>query len=80
MLEQTEEWLLVSENPDAPLAKPVVLGLYLGIGPRKLAVQKEDFEKVEGEKGKVKGGYDSSVTMGRIYKAGANRAELMSFD
>ncbi|KAB8227723.1 YbhB/YbcL family Raf kinase inhibitor-like protein [Aspergillus alliaceus] len=59
------EYLLVVEDPDAPLAEPVVHGLYYGIPPWKTRVVGEDFEVVEGA---MKGGFRYGVNRkGTVY-------------
>lgn len=42
---KTKQFLLISEDPDAPLAKPVVHGIYYGIPPNKTGVTGSDFEQ-----------------------------------
>ena len=37
------EWLVVVEDPDAPLPSPVVHGLYYGIPAEKMELRSEDF-------------------------------------
>ncbi|KAH8692588.1 phosphatidylethanolamine-binding protein [Talaromyces proteolyticus] len=44
-----KEWLLVVEDPDAPLAEPVTHGLYYSIPAAKTSVSHEDFESSEEE-------------------------------
>ncbi|KAJ6166574.1 hypothetical protein N7470_002021 [Penicillium chermesinum] len=39
----TKEFLLVSEDPDAPLSRPSVHGIYYGISPAKTSVGESDF-------------------------------------
>lgn len=53
---KVKEWVMVCEDPDAPMAEPIVHGIYLGIPASKTSVTPGDFEQ-EGEAGKVKGGF-----------------------
>ncbi|QKX56854.1 uncharacterized protein TRUGW13939_03961 [Talaromyces rugulosus] len=39
-----KEWLLIVEDPDAPLAEPVTHGIYYSISASKTGVSYEDFE------------------------------------
>ncbi|EAW16948.1 YbhB/YbcL family Raf kinase inhibitor-like protein [Aspergillus fischeri NRRL 181] len=58
-----KEWLLVVEDPDAPLAEPVVHGLYYGIPASKCSVSNEDFKPTAAGSHVLRGGF----------KYGANR-------
>ncbi|KAI5459957.1 aspartic peptidase domain-containing protein [Mariannaea sp. PMI_226] len=64
-----EQWLLVSEDPDAPLPTPICHGIYLGIPPEKLSVVNDDFKPVEGESStKLAGGFWYGMSRnGKIY-------------
>ncbi|KAI1335108.1 PEBP-like protein [Xylariaceae sp. FL0016] len=55
--EQVKEWLLVSEDPDAPLPTPICHGIYYGIPPTENSVKATDFEVVDKTKGLMKGGF-----------------------
>lgn len=57
------EYLLVVEDPDAPLPMPVVHGIYYAIPATKTLLQPEDFESISGAKNQLRGGF----------KFGANR-------
>jgi phosphatidylethanolamine-binding protein (PEBP) family uncharacterized protein len=54
-----KEYLLVVEDPDAPLAEPVVHGLYYGLPASKTSVTNEDFQKIrdDGSSFDLKGGF-----------------------
>lgn len=45
---ETKEFLLVSEDPDAPLSRPIVHGIYYGIAPSRTSVSEADFVEAEG--------------------------------
>ncbi|KAL5365340.1 PEBP-like protein [Aspergillus floccosus] len=63
------EYLLIVEDPDAPLAEPVVHGLYHGIPASKTTVSSEDFEPI-GDDGefRLNGGFKYGVNRkGNIY-------------
>ncbi|CEJ56603.1 hypothetical protein PMG11_02805 [Penicillium brasilianum] len=51
-----KEYLLVSEDPDAPLPSPIIHGIYYGIPASKMGVSDVDFEVAEGEY-MLKGGF-----------------------
>lgn len=53
-----KEWLLIVEDPDAPLAEPVTHGIYYSIAPSRTGVSYEDFEE-EKDRGNfnLKGGF-----------------------
>lgn len=51
-----KQYLLVSEDPDAPLPDPVIHGIYYGIPPTTTAVSVEDFQTT-GEPYVLKGGF-----------------------
>lgn len=54
---QIKEYLLLCEDPDAPLPEPIVHGIYLGIDKSKTGTTQADFE-VEDEQAKMlKGGF-----------------------
>jgi phosphatidylethanolamine-binding protein (PEBP) family uncharacterized protein len=58
------EYLLVVEDPDAPLAEPVVHGLYYGIPASKTSVSSTDFEPV---------GDDGEFRLNGSFRYGLNR-------
>ena len=49
------EWIVVNEDPDAPLPSPIVHGIYYGIPAAKTSLTAKDFELVEGTK--LSGGF-----------------------
>jgi phosphatidylethanolamine-binding protein (PEBP) family uncharacterized protein len=51
-----KEYLLVSEDPDAPLPSPIIHGLYYGIPASVTGVTDVDFEVAEGDH-KLQGGF-----------------------
>ena len=51
------EYLVVVEDPDAPLPSPVVHGIYYAIPPGKPALLPEDFEPVPDESNMLCGGF-----------------------
>lgn len=51
-----KEYLLISEDPDAPLPSPIIHGIYYGIPASATGVTDVDFEVAEGEY-KLKGGF-----------------------
>lgn len=53
---ETKEFLLVSEDSDAPLPNPIIHGIYYGIPVITTAVTNADFEAVDGEY-MLKGGF-----------------------
>ncbi|KAF5594813.1 aspartic-type endopeptidase opsb [Fusarium subglutinans] len=64
------EWLLVSEDPDAPLPTPICHGLYLGIPSEKTRVVGNDFEPVDKTSTQLAGGfYYGASRNGSIYIA-----------
>ncbi|KAI1393552.1 PEBP-like protein [Hypoxylon trugodes] len=54
---EVREWLLVSEDPDAPLPTPICHGIYGGIAPSKTGVDAADFEIEDKSKARLKGGF-----------------------
>lgn len=50
-----KEWLLIVQDPDAPLAEPVTHGIYYSIAASKTGVSYEDFEDLGDFK--LKGGF-----------------------
>ncbi|GFG06168.1 UPF0098 protein aq_1250 [Aspergillus udagawae] len=63
-----KEWLLVVEDPDAPLAEPVVHGLYYGIPASKCSVSNEDFELTAAGSQVLRGGFTYGANRrGTIY-------------
>ncbi|KPM36315.1 hypothetical protein AK830_g10242 [Neonectria ditissima] len=67
--EGVREWLLVSEDPDAPLPTPILHGVYLGIPKEKLGVVNGDFEPVGGPGStRLEGGFSYGMSRnGTIY-------------
>ncbi|ORY69847.1 phosphatidylethanolamine-binding protein [Pseudomassariella vexata] len=59
---QVKEWLLVSEDPDAPLSTPIVHGLFGGIAATKTSVEAKDFEIEDKSKALLKGGFHYGKT------------------
>lgn len=51
------EWLLVCEDPDAPLPTPIPHGIYGGIKPNKTNIEHSDLEVVDDSKNLLKGGF-----------------------
>ncbi|KAI1105941.1 PEBP-like protein [Jackrogersella minutella] len=65
---QVKEWLLVSEDPDAPLPTPICHGIYTGIPPTKTSVEAADFEVEDPSKARLKGGFHYGRSRdGRVY-------------
>ncbi|KAI1647591.1 PEBP-like protein [Daldinia loculata] len=68
--DQVKEWLLVSEDPDAPLPTPICHGIYGGIPPTKTSVEPADFEVEDPSKALLKGGFHYGRSRnGRVYIA-----------
>ncbi|KAJ6780023.1 hypothetical protein PWT90_08964 [Aphanocladium album] len=40
---EIQEWLVISENPDAPLPTPICRGIYMGIEPTRRSLENKDF-------------------------------------
>jgi phosphatidylethanolamine-binding protein (PEBP) family uncharacterized protein len=59
---KVREWLLVSEDPDAPLPTPIAHGIYGGIAPSRTSVQAGDFEVEDQSRALLKGGFHYGVT------------------
>lgn len=55
--EEISEYLLVVEDPDAPLLMPVVHGIYYAIPATKTLLQPKDFEPVSEQKNMLRGGF-----------------------
>ncbi|KAI0434108.1 PEBP-like protein [Xylaria sp. FL1042] len=55
--DQVKEWLLVCEDPDAPLPTPIIHGIYTAIPASKTSVEADDFTVVDKEKALMKGGF-----------------------
>jgi phosphatidylethanolamine-binding protein (PEBP) family uncharacterized protein len=53
----TKEFLLVSEDPDAPLPSPIIHGIYYGISATTTAVTNADFELEDAGDYALKGGF-----------------------
>lgn len=62
-----KEWLLVSEDPDAPLPTPIAHGIYTGIPPEKTRVDISDFEVQDASQCLVKGGFHYMPRRGKVY-------------
>ncbi|KAH6604247.1 hypothetical protein Trco_007693 [Trichoderma cornu-damae] len=56
-VEGVKQWLLISEDPDAPLPTPICHGIYLGIDKNKLSVENDDFKQEGGKSTQLKGGF-----------------------
>ncbi|KAJ2969097.1 hypothetical protein NUW58_g10068 [Xylaria curta] len=54
---QVKEWLLVSEDPDAPLPTPIIHGIYTAIPASKTSVNTDDFTVVDQAKALMRGGF-----------------------
>ncbi|KAF6805851.1 hypothetical protein CSOJ01_09207 [Colletotrichum sojae] len=52
-----KEWLIVVEDPDAPLPTPICHGVYGGIAPEKRQVNAQDFEIEDEARSLLKGGF-----------------------
>ncbi|KAL8703981.1 MAG: hypothetical protein Q9201_002851 [Fulgogasparrea decipioides] len=65
------EYLVVVEDPDAPLPNPVVHGLYYAIPASKTAVSPTDFEVVDGAKGSLQGGFKYGLNRRKCAWSGA---------
>ncbi|WYZ40066.1 hypothetical protein EsH8_IV_000407 [Colletotrichum jinshuiense] len=52
-----KEWLIVVEDPDAPLPTPICHGVYGGIAPDRKQVNPRDFEIEDEGKSLLKGGF-----------------------
>lgn len=55
--EEIIEYLLVVEDPDAPLPMPVVHGIYYAIPATKTLLQPKDFESISEGKNALRGGF-----------------------
>ncbi|RSM12654.1 hypothetical protein CDV31_006230 [Fusarium ambrosium] len=66
--EGVKEWLLVSEDPDAPFPTPICHGIYLGIPLQKTSVVNSDFKPVDEKSTRLEGGfYYGASRNGMIY-------------
>ncbi|KAH9243871.1 hypothetical protein COL154_003618 [Colletotrichum chrysophilum] len=54
---RVKEWLIVSEDPDAPLPTPICHGVYGGIPSERREVTAKDFEIEDESKSLLKGGF-----------------------
>lgn len=54
-----KEWVLLKEDPDAPIAEPVVHGIYYGIAASKTSTSQADYEVVspDDDAKRLKGGF-----------------------
>ncbi|OTB06889.1 hypothetical protein M426DRAFT_318604 [Hypoxylon sp. CI-4A] len=65
---QVQQWLLVSEDPDAPLPTPICHGIYGGIPSTKTSVEAADFEVEDASRARLRGGFHYGKSRnGRIY-------------
>ncbi|KAL1980075.1 hypothetical protein VTN96DRAFT_4664 [Rasamsonia emersonii] len=64
---EIKEYLLVVEDPDAPLSEPSLHGLYYGIPATRTSVTNDDFEKQQQEEG------EEGYTLKGGFKYGQNR-------
>jgi phosphatidylethanolamine-binding protein (PEBP) family uncharacterized protein len=70
---EAQEYLLVSQDVDAPLPSPVVHGIFHGIPPEKTSVSDEDFEPLQGTRRKpegtqLRGGFQHGANLrGAVY-------------
>ncbi|KAK7988153.1 hypothetical protein PG990_005005 [Apiospora arundinis] len=60
--DQVREWLLVSEDPDAPLPTPIAHGVFGGIPVAKTSVKADDFDIQDDTQALLKGGFHYGVT------------------
>ncbi|KAB5570285.1 phosphatidylethanolamine-binding protein [Coniochaeta sp. 2T2.1] len=67
MVGEVKEWLLVCEDPDAPLPTPIAHGIYMGIPPDKTSVENADFEVQDASQCLVKGGFHYQPRRGKVY-------------
>lgn len=71
--DKIKEYLLVVEDPDAPLAQPVVHGLYYSIPAERTSVTNDDFQKENNEE-KTKNSTEANhTTLKGGFKYGQNR-------
>ncbi|RFU78142.1 hypothetical protein TARUN_4074 [Trichoderma arundinaceum] len=56
-VEGVKQWLLMSEDPDAPLPTPICHGIYLGIDKDRLFVKNDDFKQENEKSTLLKGGF-----------------------
>ncbi|GJC80705.1 hypothetical protein ColLi_03543 [Colletotrichum liriopes] len=54
---KVKEWLIVVEDPDAPLPTPICHGIYGGIAPETKQVNPKDFEIEDENRSLLKGGF-----------------------
>ncbi|GKT53886.1 hypothetical protein ColTof4_06048 [Colletotrichum tofieldiae] len=54
---KVKEWLIVVEDPDAPLPTPICHGVYGGIAPETKQVNPKDFEIEDENRSLLKGGF-----------------------
>ncbi|KAI0128447.1 phosphatidylethanolamine-binding protein [Xylariales sp. AK1849] len=59
---KVKQWLLVSEDPDAPLPTPIAHGIFGGIPPTKTGVTASDFGIADESKALLKGGFHYGAT------------------
>ncbi|PQE26260.1 hypothetical protein CJF30_00000977 [Rutstroemia sp. NJR-2017a BBW] len=70
LLPQIKSFLLVVEDPDAPLPSPVVHGIYYNIPPTKTSIDNADFAPVEGKGNLLSGGFYYGVNRRKIIWGG----------
>ncbi|POS70153.1 hypothetical protein DHEL01_v211456 [Diaporthe helianthi] len=58
---QVKEWLLVVEDPDAPLPTPIVHGIFAGIGPSIMKIEHCQLEVADESRSALKGGFHYGV-------------------
>ncbi|KAI4175635.1 MAG: hypothetical protein LQ343_001506 [Gyalolechia ehrenbergii] len=66
-----KEYVVVVEDPDAPLPNPVVHGLYYAIPGSKTALSPRDFEVGQGAKGYLHGGFRYGLNRPKCVWSGA---------
>lgn len=71
--EKIKEYLLVVEDPDAPLSQPVVHGLYYSIPATRTSVRNEDFEKQQQQQQQQGKEGGETYTLKGGFKYGQNR-------
>lgn len=64
---ETQEYLLICQDVDAPLPSPIVHGIFHGIPPEKTSVENADFEPLKGTRSKPEG-----TQLNGGFKRGAN--------
>lgn len=69
MQSKIKEWVVLSEDPDAPTPEPIVHGLYYGLAASKTSVTQDDFKLIgETEDRKLAGGFGYGMSRtGAVY-------------